>query len=171
MTLIRRSSLALLAGVLAACATATPYQPVTEGFGYSEQKLESNRYRVTFAGNQRTPQETVENYVIYRAAELTLEHGYDWFALSDRTTSTEREEQSAMVISIGGFGWGRHYGHGFGIAQPVGSGNSTRYQGTIEVLMRKGKKPADDANAFNAGEIRENLDPTIKRPPLPEAPG
>ena len=48
--------------VLAACTTPTPYETVAENdYGYSEQKIEDNRYRVTFAGNSATKRETVEN--------------------------------------------------------------------------------------------------------------
>src|SRR5207253_6000050 len=44
-----------LAAGLAACATPTPYQPNVPGQatsgGYSELRLEQDRWRVTFAGN------------------------------------------------------------------------------------------------------------------------
>src|SRR5690606_20927523 len=48
---------AVAALALAACATATPYQPLgpgSSGGGYSEQRLESDRYMVSFAGNSVT---------------------------------------------------------------------------------------------------------------------
>ena len=75
--------LALLA-TLAGCVQPTPYQPVVDGYGYSEQQIEDNRYWVRFAGNQRTPAATVQNYWLYRIAELTLDHGYDYFTVVDR---------------------------------------------------------------------------------------
>ena len=59
--------------VLAACATATPYQPAGyngQRGGYSEQRVESNRYRVTFAGNSVTSREQVEMSLLLRSAEL-----------------------------------------------------------------------------------------------------
>src|SRR5678815_4545876 len=78
---------------LSACATATPYQPNVPGAavsgGYSDYRLDMNRFRVTFAGNTLTSRETVERYLLYRAAELTLAQGYDWFALADRHTDRE----------------------------------------------------------------------------------
>ena len=54
-----------------ACMTTTPYQPLKGGEGYSEQRIESNRYTVRFFGNAQTPRQTVENYLLYRAAELS----------------------------------------------------------------------------------------------------
>ena len=47
---------------LAACATATPYQPAGyngQRGGYAEQRLENDRYRVTFSGNSLTSREQV----------------------------------------------------------------------------------------------------------------
>ena len=79
-----------LEALLGACATATPYQPLqTRGDvrgGYSEQRIEENRYRVTFAGNTFTSRQTVENYLLFRAAELTREAGYDGFPMVARGT-------------------------------------------------------------------------------------
>src|SRR6478609_6036647 len=83
-------ALAILAATLAACATATPYQPYMQGQaasgGYSEARIESDRWRVNFAGNSLTSRETVEGYLLYRAAELTVQQGYDWFAIVQRDT-------------------------------------------------------------------------------------
>jgi hypothetical protein len=84
--------LALAAG-LAACATPTPYQPNVPGQqtsgGYSELRLEQNRFRVTFTGNSLTSRETVEAYLLFRAAELTTQQGYDWFSIVDRHTDRD----------------------------------------------------------------------------------
>ena len=84
---------ATVAGLgLAACATATPYQPA--GFngqrgGYAEQRLEQNRFRVTFAGNSVTSREQVEMSLLLRSAELTAENGFDWFATVNRATDRD----------------------------------------------------------------------------------
>ena len=77
---------------LSACATATPYQPA--GFqgqrgGYAEQRLESNRYRVSFAGNSVTTREQVEMGLLLRSAELTVQDGYDWFSTVNRATDRD----------------------------------------------------------------------------------
>ena len=77
------AALALAAG-LAACATPTPYQPnarvqslggMAASGGYSEVRLEPDRWRVNFAGNSMTSRETVEGYLLFHAAELTLQNG------------------------------------------------------------------------------------------------
>ncbi len=91
---MKRLVLPLLAvGVLAlaGCETATPYQPLgshnaeARG-GYAEQQIDTDHWRVTFAGNDLTSRDTVERYLLYRSAELTVAHGNDWFATTDRAT-------------------------------------------------------------------------------------
>lgn len=82
---------ACLGAALAACGTATPYQPVgaptSQGYGgYSDVQIQPDRWRVTFSGNDLTSRETVETYLLYRAAELTVQSGYDWFTTTQRST-------------------------------------------------------------------------------------
>ena len=74
---------ALAAAVVAdARAETTPYQPssASRPYGYAETQLDVNRVRVSVAGNGETSRETVETYLLYRAAELTLDRDYARFA-------------------------------------------------------------------------------------------
>ena len=48
--------------------------------------LTQNRYRVTFTGNSVTPRETVESYLLLRAAEVTRAAGYSNFMFDTRNT-------------------------------------------------------------------------------------
>jgi len=82
--------------VLGACATATPYQQaVDRSGGYAEQQIEQDRWTVSFAGNTLTDRQTVETYLLYRAAELTQQQGFDHFRVVDRNT----DEKSRIVAS------------------------------------------------------------------------
>lgn len=177
-----------LAALLTACATATPYQPNIAGQkaqgGFSDRRLEADRYQVNFAGNSVTSRETVERYLLYRAAEVTVQAGYDWFETADRRT----DRQARAVIDNygygygwGGYGWGGPYGYwrpawrGYygGYWGPWGDpfwGGSTevrtieKFQASAEILLHKGPKPAGDPRAYDAREIMTNLGPTILRP-------
>ena len=85
----KTSVLVALVGALAlgACATATPYQPAGyngERGGYAEQRLEANRFSVSFSGNSVTSRDQVEMSLLLRSAELTVENGYDWFVTVTR---------------------------------------------------------------------------------------
>ena len=113
----------LLAALLTACATATPYQPNVPGQqatgGFTDQRLESDRYRVTFAGNSLTSRETVEGYLLFRAAELTVQQGFDWFSIVDR--NTDRKSYTYVDPDPLYSPW---YGPGYGYWRP-----SWRYRG------------------------------------------
>ena len=51
------------------------------GAEHVEQQLAADRYIVRFHGNEFTSRERVETYLLYRAAELTLEQGFDGFTI------------------------------------------------------------------------------------------
>ena len=94
-TLRLTSALAALA-VLGACATATPYQAATDNQrGYANQQIESDRWQISFAGNSLTDRQTVETYLLYRAAELTDMEGYDYFSVVQRATDEDRRVVSS----------------------------------------------------------------------------
>jgi hypothetical protein len=178
-----------LAGALSACATATPYQPNIPGQqvsgGFSETRIEANRFRVNFAGNTLTSRETVEGYLLYRAAELTLAQGYDWFAVVDRATDRQTRtyvEPDPLYRPWYGPGFGywrphwRYYGapYGWRSWDPFYGGpfwgdrvdvrTVEKFEASAEIVMNRGPKPADDPRAFDARSVVENLGPRIRRP-------
>ena len=90
LMLATAASAALLVG---ACATETTYRPATgQGFsrtGYTDRQVEQNRFMVSFAGNSSTPRDTVERYLLFRAAEITLQDGGDYFVMVNRDTDLQ----------------------------------------------------------------------------------
>ncbi|PZQ61433.1 MAG: hypothetical protein DI570_12550 [Phenylobacterium zucineum] len=179
---------AAAAVALGGCATSTPYQPLAQAGptrgGYAEQVIEPERLRVTFAGNALTTREEVELGMLYRAAELTVARGYDWFELADRATDKKTTVYGGGPSRFGSLGFGHGVGHGFG--HGVGFGHhgwaswhgagfydgfggaslspQDRYTAVGEVLIRRGPKPADNAEAFDARAVLQNLGPRIHRP-------
>jgi hypothetical protein len=69
---------------LAGCATA--YQPAQITGGYTDFRLADNTYRVRFRGNNYTPRDKVELFLLYRCAQLTEQLGYDHFVLLSEDT-------------------------------------------------------------------------------------
>ncbi|WP_248679355.1 CC0125/CC1285 family lipoprotein [Sinimarinibacterium sp. CAU 1509] len=156
--------LALLAGVLGGCATATPYQQQRDGYGYTEQKLESNRYRVSFRGNAATSLDAVQNALMFRAAELTVaQHGDYFVVLNTQTEGTQSANSPTVGIGLGGFSFGSHGGVsvGFGGSTQV---DKTAYSASAEIQIFSGPKSADQPTAFDARELMSNLGPLLKRP-------
>lgn len=178
---LKMAAMALGAAALAACATATPYQqanaPGSNSYGFSEQRIESDRFRVSFSGNSLTDRETVEAYLLYRAAELTLMEGYDYFRLVDRDTERRTQFRSTGVGPYSPFypnfypHWSYYHPYyGWrGAYDPFWNGRGdlrevTRYEASAEIKVYKGRKPQDDPTAFDAQEVVTNLEPRIQRP-------
>jgi len=157
-----RNSLAAAAlCLLTACAGGpTPYQQARDGYGYSEQQIEENRYRVSFAGNSATSRQTVEEYLLYRAAELTVQTGHDWFEVVDRDTVQEYSGYGGSPEVGVGFGGGSNFG--VGLSLPVfGGGGSGRYTADMDILVHDGQKPQDDADAYDALSVISRLQPKV----------
>jgi hypothetical protein len=165
---------ALLAGstLLAACASSgpTPYQPASATYsrGYTEQKLEDTRYRISFKGNSLTERETVENYMLYRAAELTLQSGYDTFTIANRDTDADKRTRytgfygprlSYMYYSRR-WGWVNSWDPFWNDSRYE---EVTSYEAFAEIVMTKGPK-GSDPNSFDARQVSQNLGPAIQRP-------
>jgi hypothetical protein len=161
------------AAMLAACATATPYQPAdTSRYGFQEQMIEQNRVRITFRGNTLTERDTVETYLLYRAAEVTLQNGKDYFIVATRDTEEHSRLQgvgsarSRFAFDYWYFsprrGWSPWYDPFWD--EPASYREVTRYEASAEIAMFDGEKPANDANAFSAREVQANLQGRIVRP-------
>jgi hypothetical protein len=186
------TALALAAG-LSACETATPYQPYVRGQatsgGYSETRIEPDRWRVNFSGNSMTKRETVEGYLLFRAAELTLQNGYDWFSIVDRHTDRNARtyvEPDPLYNPWYGPGFGywrpswRFRGRGFGWrtwdpwygdpfwADRIDVRTVQSFEASAEITTHKGAKPAGDPRAFDARAVVDNLRPRIQYPAPPK---
>lgn len=161
---------ALLALSLAGCVKPTPYKAVEDGssYGYKDERLEENRYRITFSGNHLTDRSTVENYMLYRAAEITLAQGFDYFQIVTKETDAQTDYgypgygPSVFVFGGGGrgaFGWGVGSHHYYGPSNP-----QQWFTMVANIVMRKGEKPADDTSAYDARAVLNNLAGKIVRP-------
>jgi hypothetical protein len=160
-------------GLLAACATATPYQPAADGghYGFQEQAIESNRVRISFNGNSLTDRDTVEAYLLFRAAEITLERGLDYFVVANRDTEEHSRLQSFGPVRSPFISW--YYSPRRGWLpwsdpfwdSPDDYREITRYEAVAEIAMFDGAKPADNPDAFDARDVQANLGGRIARPP------
>lgn len=153
---------------LGGCVGPTPYGPATDGYGYSEQSIEGDRYRVIFSGNSATPRETVENYLLYRAAEVTLERGHTYFIVVKMDT----ERSTSYHGGFNDFGYHPYgfYGYRSLHDRPWGFGGYTsldarpidRYSAYANIVMRDGAKP-DNPDAYDANDVIKRLGPKINR--------
>ena len=156
---------ALLLALAGCAANPTPYQPATNGYGFSQQQLESNRYRVTFAGNGDTSLDTVRNYMLYRAAEVTVESGHDYFVVVDQDTQSRTIYHGTGSAPFG-FGTGFRGDGGFGVGfSSFSAYPNDSYTAWADIVLGNGPKPPNDLNAYDAHDVLSRLDPAVVRAP------
>jgi len=177
----RVATVSLAVAFLASCATGPEYKPRAEGesIGYTDLQLSPTRYRVTYTGNSAIRRENVENYLLRRAAELTLAAGYTHFAFDQRDTEARsyyRENFGAFDPAFGypyfgprafywsswpyfspysGFGpYGYGFGYGYGDYRPV-----TSYSAYAEIVILNTEQTAGNPDALDAQFLLRQLTP------------
>jgi len=149
---------------LGACASLAPYGPQQgpRGQGYSEQRIESDRYRVSYNGVGAPG--PVADMALLRAADLTLDQGYDWFEVTQRYIDGRPDSAGGFrpSVSVGvGSSSGRYGGYRYS-GTSTGVGVGLNFQGPsptstlLEVRLGRGARP-DRGEAYDAREVRRAL--------------
>ena len=158
--------------LLTACVGPTPYvarKADESRFGYSDQQLDGAHYRVIFTGNSQTPRETVENYLLYRAAELTVASGNAYFIVVEHDTDKNTSYTGFAEPGLGnGFGRGPGLYGGYGYPGWYGGAvieetPTSQYAADLTMMVVSGAKP-DDKSAYDAKDVLKTLGPAIVRP-------
>lgn len=134
---------------LAACATPTVYAPSTgapTSVGFSDYRIETGRYRVTYTGGGGAPMAQVADYALLRAAEIALRDGYDWFRVVDRQDRTigagsGGRPRVSVGVGSGGGGWRRSSGVSVGVGTSFDLSGGPAFSRTLEVMAGKGPVP------------------------------
>jgi hypothetical protein len=162
---------ALLTGalpiLLSGCMQPTPYQPRLEGqpTGYTDRELTHNRYRITFTGNTITPRETVESYLLLRAAEVTRAAGFTSFMFDTRNTRANTSVQTVPYMPPPDPFWGRRGawgywgGWGFPYDPMMDVVVRTNYQAYAEIVLLTPEQAAHEPRAINAAEVISRIGP------------
>lgn len=172
MSNFKTIGLLLFSFLFVACSSQPDYRKAEgSGYGYDATKLSETQYRVTFKARGSDASKAMD-YALLRAAEVTLENGYDWFVITHRETlvNNERVEpnnslrytNSRDVVTRCGlvtctttseprstFSAGIH----------IGGDRSRDIQSILEVKLGKGTRPDTDFS-FDALEVRDNLSPS-----------
>lgn len=154
---------AIAALALCACATPTTYQPATKagGVGYTEQRIENDRWRVSFRGGSGASAAQVMDYALLRAAELTLAQGYDWFQVTGRYTEAEGGDYgygSGVSVGAGGGDWGGGGGWGgagVGLSFPLG-GRNPALTTNLDIRLGRGQRP-QSPDAYDARDVQASI--------------
>ncbi len=146
--------------------------------GYSERQLEATRWRVEYVGDEIASREQVDNFLLLRAAEVTLASGYEWFTPSEH----ESEAQEELVVTgarrehpaVWRPMWRERHGrfHWTDWMEPGASPHDEeaeaaprsytvqRYAAREEILLGRGQRPDE---AFDAQSVITRLAPERQR--------
>jgi hypothetical protein len=158
--------------LLAACVHPAPFAPRGAGqqTGYTDRQLAQNRWRVTFTGNSATPREQVEDFLLLRAAQVSMAAGASHFLFDSRDTQAKTNVTAIPEYAPGPY-WGRgwRFRPGFGY-DPFGPDvdiiTTTSFQAYAEIVILTDDQAAHEPRAVDARTVIEHLTP----PPPPSAP-
>ena len=145
---MKRLTLSLIAAsalALGACASLAPYGPqqAARGQGFSEQRIESNRFRVTYNGVGAPG--PVADRALFRAAQLTVDQGYDWFEVTQRWIDGRPDGAGGVRPSVSvGAGTGRYGGwssSGVGVGLGLNFSGPSPTSTTLEIITGRGARP------------------------------
>ncbi|NWH09455.1 MAG: hypothetical protein HXY22_12575 [Alphaproteobacteria bacterium] len=166
---MRVAALATILALSACASPQTPYRPAAAAGGkmegYAEEKLDTNRYRVTFSGNASTPREVVEDFVILRAAEVTKAHGFEHFVFASQSTEANTTYRSTIYAPTFGFYYWHPFPRGGFETGTATTRAVTRYKGYADVIFLTPEQAAKEPKAFHVASVIETLGPKIRRIP------
>jgi len=146
------STLCLLLFVVGCAGTwgPTKYEPeyswgMGQKAGYTDIQITADTFQVSFKGNAHLSDQTAYNYCLYRSAEVTKEHGFDYFVIL---------EEKDLTYSVGG----SQVVYGTATIQVR---NLPGYN--FRIKTGKGVKPDRD-KAYYAKEIIKSFESKIIRP-------
>ena len=141
-------------------------------YGYSEVPIDSSTCLITYAGDYTQPSDLVDRYALYRAAEVTVAKGFDYFVVMDGqanasaltnvmqnagtpTTTIEHDidPQTGRMIPVAVTTSNPSYM----------TSTSTAHTVTKTIRMFKGARPADNVQAYDAKSMVTMMAPSIQR--------
>jgi hypothetical protein len=154
------------AGSLLACAsTDTPRYEMADSdndYGYYENRITDNRYRVHYNGDRSTDRDDVKDMALLRAAELTKLNDYDWFRVQNQEL-IEEDNSSTQVStgvstgpqayrSCGLLGCTTTFSPAYSNIQISTMPGRDTYSTSIEIVMGNGEVE-DQSSIYNASEL------------------
>jgi hypothetical protein len=140
----------------AGCTTPPGYHPQENrgDTGYSDLQLSATRYRVVYTGEYALPRETVEDYLLRRAAEVTLKAGYKYFLFDTRDTQSKSMYRGEFD---GPYFRGRYW-HSWPMGPQEFSATAVQsYQAYAEIVLLTEAQAKNDPRALAAEEVLARL--------------
>lgn len=149
----------LIALSISACETVPqPFGPASgpQAQGFSEARVEQDRYRVTYRSPAKVERARVEDMALLRSADLTLGAGYDWFRVIDRFSDARPGAGPMLSLGTGSTSYGRSSAVGLGLGTSFQLGGSGTRSVTLEVQFGRGPRP-NTPDTYDARDVAETL--------------
>jgi len=149
------SGLSIFLFLLLFCGCATSYR--SRGFlgdGYSEEDLGADRWRVTFAANFLTPPERIDEFLLFRCAELTVEKHSSFF-LVVHGTEDDMSLKAVRPDLIDPPSWASN------TPEAPGAKHSKKKRTVAVVIKIFKSKPAGYPKVYDAQELIQQLSPRM----------
>lgn len=135
-------AMAILLTGLGGCATKYQEQGFTGGF--AEREVREGVWLLAYGGNGFTNYETVQTYWLYRAAELTVDKGYDGFEIVS-------DMQLSALAPRAGF-----------IPAQIYTNRDAKPHLMGEIRMLRKPLDARPPKTFDAAALKAALEPRVK---------
>lgn len=138
---------------VAACQTPSPYpsQP-----GFYEAQIDSTHTQITYVTPQNMPRPQAEQFLMLRAADITLEQGHDWFRIISRGSDVRRPTGPTISLGAGNTSFGRSSSVGVGVGTSFNLDGGPKPVLLMEIVMGDGPV-ADDRTTYDAAEVAQTI--------------
>ena len=152
-----------VAFTLSACAT--PYGKYGLLGGFTDARIDDNTFSISVDTNGFTSQQTTSMQALYRAAELTVENGFDYFFIASGANNS-----TSMAMAIPGSSTSNTTVNVYGstaYARTTTTSTPTTVMpmvfpnSTLIIKSFKGAKPEGTTNAYDARAVIKYLGPQI----------
>ena len=152
---MRYFCIAALAVFLSACST--PYGKYGILGGYTDTRIDENTFSISNDTNGFTSQQTTSMQALYRAAELTIENGFDFFVIGD----SQKNSTGMAMIMPGTTQSTTTYGTTRTTSTPTTAVPMFFPNSTLVFKTFKGVKPEGAPNAYDARAVMRFLGPQL----------
>jgi hypothetical protein len=151
-------------------ACATPYGKYGLLGGFRDSRIDENTFSISVDTNGFTSQQTTSMQALYRAAELTVQSGFDFFVIAGGGSNP-----SSMMMAMPGATTSNttlRASGSYGYATTTTTAAPTMYMpmifpnATLVIKAYRGDRPADLPGAYDARSVMKYLGPQIN----PEVP-
>jgi hypothetical protein len=147
---MRSGTIAVALACLFLGGCATEYQDAGWTGGFRQNEVTPGTWRLTFSGNGYTSYETTQTYWLYRAAEFTLQKGYDGFRVAPSLRLTSFASHPAPGAD-----------RGLIKAQFYSGADGTPYL-SGDITLLRGPIKTDPPRVFDAAKLKARLEPLVK---------